>query len=275
MGRTEKMANMIFLGTGDAMTMRRYHTCWLLEQEETLLVDGGGGQEILRRMAALHYDWNRVRAMFLTHGHTDHLLGAIWVIRQVVILMGKGRYTGEFTVYTHEALCRLVDTICATALSGRMQPLYRTRVKLVPLADGETVETCGLTLTAFDLHSTKLTQFGFRAALADGTTVVTLGDEPFHEVCRPYAAGADWLLSEAFCLYRDRETAKPYEKCHATALDAGRNAAGLGVKHLVLYHTEDYGEERRALFTAEAREVFSGAVFVPEDMETVSLSETE
>lgn len=266
------MARMIFLGTGDAMTTLRYNTCWLLEQEQgTLLVDGGGGFEIIKRLRALHYDMTRLRGLFLTHGHTDHLLGAIWVLRAMGQTISKGGYEGVFRVFAHRELCELVDTICRTALSGPSYELFGKRILLCPVSDGEAVEVAGMTLTAFDIHSTKLKQFGFRALLADGTSVVTLGDEPFEEGCRPYAEGADWLLSESFCLYQDRECFQPYRKCHATALDAGRNAESLRVKHLVIYHTEDYGDDRRARFTEEARSAFSGKVFVPEDMEAIEL----
>lgn len=266
------MARMIFLGTGDAMTMLRYNTCWLLEQEQgTLLVDGGGGFEVIKRLRALDYDLNRLRGLFLTHGHTDHLLGAIWVLRAMGQAIGRGEYEGVFRVFAHRELCALVDTICRTALSGTAYDLFGKRILLCPVADGETVETAGMALTAFDIHSTKLKQFGFRAVLADGTSVVTLGDEPFEEGCRGYAEGADWLLSESFCLYEDRERFRPYRKSHATALDAGRSAESLRVKHLVIYHTEDYGADRKERFTAEARSAFSGAVFVPEDMEAIEL----
>ena len=47
------------------------------------------------------------------------------------------------------------------------------------------------------------------------------------------------MMCEAFCLYADRDTFKPYEKCHSTALDAGKLAEELGVKNLILYHTEE------------------------------------
>lgn len=266
------MARMIFLGTGDAMTMLRYNTCWLLEQEQgTLLVDGGGGFEVIKRLRALHYDRNRIRALFLTHGHTDHLLGAIWVLRDMGQAVSRGGYDGVFRVFAHRALCELVDAICRTALSGPAYQQFGKRILLCPVEDGETVDAAGMALTAFDIHSSKLRQFGFRAVLSDGTAVVTLGDEPFHAECRPHAEGADWLLSESFCLYQDRERFQPYRKSHATALDAGRSAASLGAKHLVLYHTEDYGPERRERFTREAQSAFSGAVFVPEDMETIEL----
>ena len=57
--------------------------------------------------------------------------------------------------------------------------------------------------------------------------------------CRQYAEGADWLMSEAFCLYEDRDCFQPYEKHHSTVLDAARLAQELRGKNLILYHTED------------------------------------
>ena len=63
--------------------------------------------------------------------------------------------------------------------------------------------------------------------------------------CRQYAEGADWLMSEAFCLYEDREQFQPYEKHHSTVLDAARLAEKLGTKNLILYHAEDRTLETR------------------------------
>lgn len=89
----------------------------------------------------------------------------------------------------------------------------------------------------YRIHQRK--QFGFRTQLPDGQSFVCLGDEPYNVINRSYVENADWLLCEAFCLYEDREVFQPYKKHHSTALDAGRLAAELGVKNLVLYHTED------------------------------------
>lgn len=51
------------------------------------------------------------------------------------------------------------------------------------------------------------------------------------------------------------------KKHHSTALDAGRLAEALGVKHLVLYHTEDKTlAERKEAYTREASSVFTGRV---------------
>ena len=102
---------------------------------------------------------------------------------------------------------------------------------------------------------------------------VCLGDEPYNEHDREYAAGADWLLAEAFCRYEDREVFKPYEKNHSTVKEAGEIAEKLKVRNLILYHTEDKDmEHRKANYRAEAEEYFkSGNVFVPDDLEVIAL----
>ncbi len=106
------------------------------------------------------------------------------------------------------------------------------------LSDGKQFKAGGFTMQCFDIHSTKEYQFGFTALLPDGQRLCCLGDEPFSPLCRQYVEGADWLMSEAFCLYEDRDRFLPYEKHHSTVLDAARLAEELNVKNLILYHTE-------------------------------------
>lgn len=114
---------------------------------------------------------------------------------------------------------------------------------------------------------------GFTALLPDGQRLCCLGDEPFNPLCRQYAEGADWLMSEAFCLYEDRDRFKPYEKHHSTVLDAARLAERLHVRNLILYHTEDRTlETRKQRYTAEAETTFGGRVWVPDDLESILMN---
>ncbi len=115
------------------------------------------------------------------------------------------------------------------------------RVVFHQLEDGDCFEVGDMKLECFDIQSTKEKQFGFRAELPVGCLLMNLGkplvlaclgDEPYNEQNRRYIVGADWMMCEAFCLYADRDTFKPYEKCHSTALDAGKLAEELGVKIL-------------------------------------------
>jgi Metal-dependent hydrolases of the beta-lactamase superfamily III len=79
------------------------------------------------------------------------------------------------------------------------------------------------------------------------------------------------LLSEAFCLYGERDIFKPYEKNHSTVKDVAQLAEEVHAKSLLLYHTEDtHIAERKALYTAEAAQYYHGSILVPDDLETIS-----
>ena len=82
------------------------------------------------------------------------------------------------------------------------------------------------------------------------------------------------MLHEAFCLDGEKERYRPYEKKHSTVKDACETAEKLGVKNLLLYHTEDSDmENRKARHTAEGRLYYTGNLYVPDDLEEVILSE--
>ena len=78
------------LGTGNAMVTNCYNTCFMMEhQGEYLLVDAGGGNQILKKFKEMQIPFDRFHHMIVTHAHTDHILGVIWVIRQMATLMRK------------------------------------------------------------------------------------------------------------------------------------------------------------------------------------------
>ena len=264
---------LIMLGTGSAMVTSCYNICFALgSREEFLLVDAGGGNGILRQAQAAGLDFKHMHDFFLTHVHTDHLLGAPWVIRVVSDLMNRGEYEGDCNVWCHAECLELLSTLCHAAFGGKQARNLDTRIRFRLLEDGTEFSAAGMALTAFDIGSDKTRQFGFRAILPDGQILTCLGDEPCHGPGEPYVRGCDWLLTEAFCLYEDRDRFHPYEKFHSTVRDAAEKAQALGVRNLLLYHTEDQTlPTRRTRYTAEARTVFTGNVLVPEDLETILL----
>ena len=162
--------------------------------------------------------------------------------------------------------------ICRDILPPKESAGIGSLVVMHELEDGDSFEVGDMRLQCFDIHSTKERQFGFTAKLSDGQRLCCLGDELYSPLCRHYAEGADWLMSEAFCLYDDRERFQPYEKHHSTVLDAARLAEQLGVKNLILYHTEDRTlETRKERYTAEAQKEYTGQVWVPDDLERIIL----
>lgn len=268
------MRRMIFLGTGAAMSTECYNACFLIETPDGdyFLTDAGGGNGILRQMKRARVDPERLRAMFLTHGHMDHILGAAWIVRRVAALMCQDMYAGEFHIYGHGASCQIVEMMSEMLLGRAELRQLGTRILLHELQDGEQARILNMKLTAFDVHAAAAKQFGYRLRFANRRTLVCLGDAPYHERARAYAEKADWLVTEAFCLEKDRARFRPEEKHHSTVREAAANAAKLGAKRLVLFHTEDTGLDRRkALYAAEAAEAYAGRIFVPDDLEAIEI----
>ena len=261
------------LGTGNAMVTECYNTCFVLHEEgKYLLVDGGGGSTLFRQLKYAGIAWNKIKDIFVTHGHVDHVMGIIWMVRKVCQAMSEGKYDGEVNVYAHHELCTMIDNISKMLYPEKICRFIGDRFHLIPISDGEEREIIGKRFKFFDIGSTKLTQFGFTVELDDGEKLTCCGDEPFRECERKYADGSKWLLHEAFCLYAEADAFHPYEKHHSTAKDAALLAEDLGVKNLLLYHTEDKNIDcRKELYTAEAKSFFGGGVCVPDDLETIEL----
>ena len=264
------------LGTGNATVSQIYNTCFVLQTSSTLmLVDAGGGNGILSQLKKVNVQISDIHHLFVTHAHTDHVLGVIWVIRMVAQCKG---YEGLLHVYGNDKVMKVIKTIIDMILAKKQLAKVAERVVFHQLEDGDSFEVGDMKLECFDIQSTKEKQFGFRAELPSSDesgkplVLACLGDEPYNEQNRRYIVGADWMMCEAFCLYADRDTFKPYEKCHSTALDAGKLAEKLGVKNLILYHTEEKTlADRKENYTREAAENFKGRIFVPDDLEVIEL----
>ena len=269
----QERQSLIVLGTGNAMVTRCFNTCFALRlQRGYFLVDSGGGNGILRALEDAGIFVCDIHDIFITHAHTDHILGMPWLVRSIGTQMRAGRYEGTLNIYCHDVAEQAIRTICDLTIQKKFTKLFDDRIRFVRLKDGDTAQILGSEVRFFDIRSTKAKQFGMQVALPRGRSLVCLGDEPCDPQCESLAANADWLLCEAFCLYEHRDRFKPYEKHHSTARDAAELAGRLGVKNLVLWHTEDKTLDTRAItYAAEAKSYFGGNIFVPNDLDTIWL----
>ena len=265
--------NLTMLGTGNALVTECYNTCFVLsENKQHFLVDGGGGSAILSQLKHAVIDWKEIKTIFVTHKHIDHILGIVWMIRVICQNMKKGTYEGEVTIYGHEEVIGLLYDLSDKLLQKSQTQFIGDRLHLVTVSDGETKTILGHTVTFFDIQSTKAKQFGFCMDMGDGKKLTCCGDEPYNECKEKYAKNSTWLLHEAFCLYSQADIFSPYEKHHSTVKDACELAEELHVKNLLLYHTEDRNiASRKELYLTEGRQYFSGNIFIPDDLEVLSL----
>ena len=263
---------LTLLGTGNASVTKCYNTCFTLsEGNEYFLVDGGGGNGILRILEEEKIPMTSIHHVFVSHGHTDHVLGIIWILRIIAQLMNKDIYEGVLKVYCHKELREMLDTICNLMLPKKFLKFFGERILFTEVCDGQEVEILGGSVRFMDVISPKMKQFGF--VLRKGEKQLSFcGDVPLKEELVPYVQGSEWMLHEAFCLYEERDVFKPYEKEHSTVKDACQLGERIGIKNLILYHTEDrHIADRKALYTKEGKPYFRGNLYVPDDRESFEI----
>jgi ribonuclease Z len=267
------LQKLIVLGTGNAMVSKCYNTCFVLRLNGMdFLTDSGGGNGIFKQLDAVDIKRTSIHEMFITHEHCDHILGAVWMLRAIATAMLASKYDGDFTVYCHDGLVEKIRAMGDFTLQKKMTALFDSRIIFKAVADGETLKIAGCKTTFFDIGSTKARQFGYKMELPDGKTLAFMGDEPVAPHCEKYVQNAHWLLCEAFCLYSQADKFKPYEKHHSTAKDAAELAERLNVQNIVLWHTEESDLAcRKQNYTAEAKNYFSGGIFVPDDLDEINL----
>lgn len=266
---------LIILGTGDATSIEYYNTCFLLrEKNQCFLTDAGGGNGIFRQLKLAGIEISSIRDIFVTHRHSDHLLGIFWMLRMEARGIMDGKYEGEFRIYAHEEVIHIIQTAAPLFLQEKEARLIGEKgpIRLITVNDGETMDILGRQITFFDIHSTKAKQFGYMMEIEPGEKLTCCGDEPYHESAYRYAYASKWLLHEAFCLETEAERFRPYEKHHSTVVDACKNAQMLQAENLILYHTKDNRPvDRQETYIQEGEIYFSGHLWVPEDLDRMIL----
>lgn len=267
---------LYIFGTGNAAATRCYNTCFALKyKDQYLMVDAGGGNGILKRLEDMHVDYGKIHHLFVSHKHSDHILGVVWMVRMIATRMKKNAYEGDFFIYSFEDLIPAIRTLCQLTLQNKFYQMLDTRIHLIPLQDSETRHILDYDITFFDICSKKDKQFGFTLKLHSGKRLTFLGDEPYNpqSAAVPYVKQAGWLLHEAFCLYSQRDIFQPYEKHHSTVKDACSLAQQLGVENLILWHTEDRTiDQRKELYLKEGQAHFTGSLYIPDDGEMIPLA---
>ena len=159
------------LGTGNALATRCYNTCFTLHSTAgcVLLVDAGGGNGILSQLECAGLRKEEIHDFFVTHAHTDHLLGVIWIVRMAL------QFGYRLNVWSHEKVIGLPDGICHQILPWKEVARLGAFVIFHRLEDGGTFRVGDMRLQCFDIHSEKERQFGFTALLVDGTRLCCLG----------------------------------------------------------------------------------------------------
>ena len=257
-----------FLGTGAGGALNCYNTCFTVESnEEYLLVDGGGGNQILKQLKLANIDIKKIHNVFLSHNHTDHILGIIWLGRDVCHKMSFGGvYKGNLNIYGSDESIKVLRHVIELLFPKIKQ--FEDRIFFNVVENNQILNINNINVKFFDINASKEKQFG----LILNEKLVFCGDEPLKENLFSLAKNKEYLIHESLCLDSEKEIYNPYKLGHCTVKDASITADILKVKNLIILHTEDNNlQNRERLYTSEAKKYFSGKIFVPNDLEIIEI----
>ncbi len=266
------MEKIIMLGTGHGATLDLFNTCFVIQNEKgNFLVDTGGGIEVINRLNKVKIDFKTIKHIFISHSHTDHILGIFWLFKRMVGEFMQGMKE-KINVYCNDVVFHSIIEVSKLILPAKLVDRFNDNLNFVALNDGDTHKICGVSYTFFDVLARGTKLFGFECSL-NKKKLAFLGDETLNPKLYERVTNFDYVMHEAFCLDSEEKIFHAYEKNHSTTKSVAEVMNKLNVKNLILYHTEDsHGEKRKMLYTKEAQKYFKGKVIVPNELETIEIN---
>lgn len=266
------MEKIIMLGTGNGGTLDLYNTCFSIQNENgNFLVDTGGSIEIIKRLNQVNIDYKSIRHIFISHSHTDHILGLFWLFKKISRNVMHGDITEKINIYCNDVVLESIKEVSKYILPTKLMNAIYSIVDFKVLNDGDKYNINGTEYTFFDIQARGTKQFGFECNI-NKKRLIFLGDETLNPNLYTKVKNADYVMHEAFCLDSEENIFHAYEKNHSTVKSACKVMNDLGVKNLILYHTEEsHIKDRKELYTKEGTENFKGNIYVPDDLEIIEL----
>lgn len=247
--------------------------------DKVFLVDAGRG--VMMRLSGAGLAPNQVRAVFLTHLHSDHIDGLPDVFHTT---WQFGRST-PFELYGPTGSKALVDGIMIfyapdihirRDLTEKLNPAGAT-INLHILKEGVVYQAEDVRVTAFLVdHYPVEPAFGFRFE-SGGHSIVISGDTHPNENLVHFTKDADILIHEAYLPHNANSTDTVPEgtwfaRYHSSAAEAGQDAARANVKILVLTHLIPHPTgDSDSIFRDEAAKSFHGTIVVGHDLTRIDL----
>lgn len=276
---------IVLLGTAggpSAKAARAQPASAIIINDDIYLIDAGDG--VVRQLALGGYPLSRVRGVFVTHLHSDHVTGYGPLLLRAW-LSGRNDTMHAFgppglDEMTREYLRHMRRDIELRIASEGREPLAAMLDVNDIDATGVIYEDENLRATVFEVqHGAVKPAYGFRFDTVD-LSVVFSGDTSPHENVVSAAKGADVLVHEVISVPAidamiaavspgNTELRDHLLGDHSTPEQVGEIASAAGVQTLVLTHFGGTGHpqfDRPEVWEAAVRKTWSGELIVGEDL---------
>jgi len=269
------------LGTGTPQPlMERFGPSILVQAGgETLLFDAGRG--CLQRLRQLKLEYDKITALFLTHLHSDHIVGLPdlwltgWLItkRAMPLKVFGPTGTNKMVEYLQRAFAYDINI----RIEDDKAPEEGSKLLVTEIRQGVIYEKNGVKVTAFEVdHGAIKPAFGYRIE-HNGHSVVLSGDTKYSENLIRFAKGTDLLIHEVIIAPDTLSKSDPRYNIlmhHTTAEQAAQIFNKVQPKLAAYSHiVKLYGHnEQEALNKTKAN--YSGQVIMGEDLMSFSISDT-
>lgn len=269
-----------FLGTGaPPPTMRRFGPSTLVEVgNEKLIFDAGRGA--MQRLHQLKIPFGDITGVFLTHHHSDHLvgftdlwltgwIGRSWGNRKVPLKVWGPEGTHQMVKYLPLAFATDIE------VRSHSYPPQGIKLESTEINEGFIFEKDGLQISPFlvDHGGEKLVALGYKIEF-EGRSVVLSGDTRFNENVIKYGAGVDVLIHEVVHGMLDGMERKNLERItnnHTLPEQAGTVFARTRPRLAVFNHILLLGETTSDEIVPATRETYDGPLIVAEDLTQIDV----
>jgi ribonuclease Z len=270
------------LGTGSpAPVMRRFGPGVLIQAGgKTLLIDCGRGTT--QRLMQSGLRLGQVDALFLTHLHSDHIVGIpdLWLTGWLETNYAQRK--GPFVVYgpagtqgMMDGLVKAYDWDIKARIADQDLKPANIRVEVSEFKPGVIYDQGGVKVTAIEVDHGELLKpaFGFRVDY-DGRSVTISGDTRFSTNLIDKAMGTDLLIHQVAAV-REALLASPVFKVilshHTRPDEAGTLFTAVKPKLAVYYHFVLLGTPAIPAVTEKdvvemTRKTYSGPLLIGEDL---------
>ncbi len=270
------------LGTGSPPpSMRRFGPGVLVQAGgQHLLIDSGRG--VTQRLLQVGLTVGAIEALFITHLHSDHVVGIpdLWLTGWLEA--GFGQRKGPFRVFGPAGSQNLMDglvkaydwDIKARIADQKLDPA-NLRPEVTEIRQGVIYDKNGVKVTAFDVDHGELLKpaFGFRIDYGSRSVTIS-GDTRFSENLISHATGTDLLIHQVAAV-REELLASPVFKSilshHTKPDEAGTVFTRVKPKLAVYYHLSLLGTPKVPSVTEQevvemTRKTYAGPLLVGEDL---------